>query len=103
MSTTRNPITSLSRGWAIVCDAQQGAGLGVSHLVLVDQFKDASMWWTSDDPTIAMCYRSRNVAVTAQRRFFHNNPRVVRYEEAVQLLAAQNHQIAMRTLERVNS
>lgn len=90
-------------GWAIICDARQGAGLGVSHLILVDQHLDSSTWWTSDDPTIAMCYRSRRVADEACARFKRNNPRVIGYDEAMALLAHQNRQIAMHTLEKVNA
>lgn len=105
MSSRHNPIYTPDAppGWTIICDARQGASYGVTHLILVDQFLDSSQWWTSDDPTIAMCYRSRRVADQVCARFKRNNPRVIPYDEAMALLAHQNGQIAMRTLEKVNS
>lgn len=104
-NTRHNPYANDYQppGWAIICDARQGASYGVSHLVLVDQFLDNSQWWTSDDPTIAMCYRSRRVAEETCVRFKRNNPRVVPYDDALALLAHQNRQIAMHTLEKVNA
>lgn len=101
MNSRFNPSTNLTNGWTVVCDARHGNGLGVGHVVLVDQEKDKSLWWTSDDPTIIMSYQRKPLADRACARFRHNNPRVVTVESAMQLLAHQNRNVAMRTLEKV--
>lgn len=100
-SSRHNPVMSLSRGWTVVCDARHGSGLGVGHVVLVDQKKENTLWWTSDDPTVIMAYQHKPMAERACARFHHNNPRVVTVESAVQLLAHQNRSVALRTLEKV--
>lgn len=101
MSSQFNPSTNLISGWTVVCDARKGNEMGIGHLVLVDQERDYTLWWTSDDPTIVMSYPSKALAEHACLKFRHNNPRVLTVEAAMQLLAHQNRNVAMRTLEKV--
>lgn len=76
-------------GYAIVCDARAGASLGVSSLALVDRSKAKHLWWTSDDPTIALRYDSEAAAQFAMRRLRHNRPRVVPFAKAAAMLQRQ--------------
>jgi hypothetical protein len=80
-------------GFAIICDARKGHGLGIDILVLVDRGKCRSQWWTSDDPTIALDYTKKSAAQFAARRLKRNHARVVPFEHAVQALRDQAREI----------
>lgn len=91
-------------GFAIVCDARCGESLGVHSLALVDRSKCRSMWWTSDEPEIAIRYARQSAARFAARRLKRNNARVVPFDEAVSILTDQargiDHASAMSDAEQ---
>lgn len=76
-------------GWAIICDARLGEAYDVEILALVDRSQTTSMWWTSDDVELMMCFTHREAAMRSVRRLKHNNPRVVPYIEAARIIAKQ--------------
>lgn len=80
-------------GYAILCDARAGEGLGIHTLALVDRSRSRRLWWTSDDWSIAINYRSRSAAEFAARRLHHNNARVVPFEAAMSMLREQAKEI----------
>lgn len=80
-------------GFAVICDARAGESLGVQTLALVDRSKSRSLWWTSDDPALAINYQREAAAKFAARRLKHNAARVVPFEQAEQLLREQSRQI----------
>ena len=75
--------------FAVICNARRGRELGIEVLALVDRKKSRSRWWTSDNPSIAICYPSRAAAQFAARRLRKNSPRVVSFEIASRQLTAQ--------------
>jgi len=76
-------------GYAIICDARNGRSLGVKFLALVDRSKTKTLWWTSDDPWLAIRYRSKKAASYACKRLRMNNPRVVDFDEMAAALQEQ--------------
>ncbi|KSF20025.1 hypothetical protein AO935_15455 [Pseudomonas aeruginosa] len=76
-------------GFAIICDARAGEGLGIDTLALVDRRKTRSLWWTSDDWSIAINYQKRDAAEFAAKRLKKNRARVVPFEQALRTLQAQ--------------
>ena len=101
--SNQNPNKTGSKGWAILCDARHGHDLGIATLALVDQQLDGNQWWTSDDPTIVMCYHYEYVAMQACKRFKRNNPRVVLYEDALKVVIEQNQRAIDAMVERVTA
>lgn len=79
-----------SDGFAIIQDARAGQSLGIDILALVDRSKSNRYWWTSDDESIAICYRSEAAARFAAGRLRQNNARVVPFDVAVKLLLRQS-------------
>jgi len=75
--------------YAIICDARKGGKLGVDTLALVDRSKSRRLWWTSDNPRIAISYRSRDAAEFAAGRLRRNRARVVPFDQAVRILNQQ--------------
>ena len=74
--------------FGIVCNARTGKG--IRKLALVDRSKSKRLWWTSDDPTIAIEYRSKNAAEFACSRLKHNRPSVVPFSELQRILEKQS-------------
>lgn len=83
-------------GFAIICDARAGESLGISTLALVDREKSNRLWWTSDSPHLAICYREKTAADFACRRLRKNRPRVVPFEAAARILNEQSDDIMHR-------
>ncbi|CAD5377317.1 hypothetical protein OF001_U20244 [Pseudomonas sp. OF001] len=79
--------------YAVICDARAGESLGIQFLALVDRSRSRKQWWTSDDPSIAINYRSLSAARYAARRLHHNNARVVPFQSAVKWLREQAKEI----------
>jgi hypothetical protein len=80
-------------GWSIVCDAQLGRHLGIRILALVDRRRYDVRWWTSDYPEAICVWRNRADAQRVCDRFTRHNPRVVRYSDAVSVIAEQHERI----------
>ena len=74
-------------GYGIICRAR--AGKGITRLALVDRTKTRRLWWTSDDPAIAICYESKSAAEFACSRLKKNSPRVVAFDEVCRMLHGQ--------------
>lgn len=75
--------------YAIVCRARAGRRLGIEVLMLVDRAKTRRLWWTSDDPTLAIRYRSEAAARFAAHRLRYNDAHVVPFEEAAREVRQQ--------------
>lgn len=75
--------------YAIICDARKGSGLGVKYLALIDRARSTRLWWTSDNPNIAICYKKKCAAEFAASRLRHNNARVVPFSQAQSILHSQ--------------
>lgn len=80
-------------GYAILCDARLGEGLGIGTLALVDRKKCKTRWWTSDDPSVILHYHKLEAAKFALRRLHHNDPRIVSSEHAVLVIREQAQEI----------
>jgi hypothetical protein len=83
-------------GWSIVCDAQRGRHLGIRILALVDRRRYDVRWWTSDEPQALCVWRNRADAQRVCDRFTRNCARVVRYSDAVSVIAEQQERIQER-------
>jgi len=86
-------------GYGIICRAKTGKG--ITRLALVDRTKTRRLWWTSDDPAIALCYERKNAAEFACGRLKKNSPRVVTFDEACQMLRYQAD--VRRVMERMEA
>lgn len=90
-------------GYAIICDARKGSGLGINTLALVDRALTKSTWWTSDNPSLILNYQSKSAALYARKRLKMNQPMVVTFESAVKIIRDQmneiTHQEAMASTE----
>lgn len=91
-------------GFAIICEARAGHSLGITTLALVDRGKSRSRWWTSDNPSLAICYRKESAARFAARRLRRNSVRVIPFAYAATILREQSteimHHDAMADCER---
>jgi len=87
--------------YAIVCDARRGHNLGIDILMLVDRSRCKSLWWTSDDPRIAINYRDLNAAQFACKRLRRNRARVVMFDDAARVLRRQARDIFAVEVERL--
>lgn len=81
--------------YAIVCDARHGRSLGIDTLAMVDRSKTESEFWTSDKPHLIMRFLSPKVATKVASRFVFNNPRVVEYEFARDIIERQNMSVSV--------
>jgi len=79
--------------FSIIRDAEQGLGYGITVLGLVDRKLSDRLWWTSDAPSLLLCYRKRSAAEFALRRLSHGNPRIIPYKKAFALLWNQSERI----------
>lgn len=86
-------------GFAIICDARAGHKLGIEVLALVDRSKSRRYWWTSDEPGIAIRYRSEHAAGFAAKRLRRNNARVVPFSKAARMLREQSNSISFHEAE----
>ena len=75
--------------YAIICDARKGFSKGIEYLALVDRAKTKSLWRTSDDASIVMQFRKKEAAEFSLKRLKMNNPKVVIYKEAVDIVNQQ--------------
>lgn len=83
-----------TNGYAVICDARMGESLGIETLALVDRTRTKSLWWTSDDWRIAICYRDKRAADFAAKRLRRNRARVIRFCDAAEILAEQSERIS---------
>lgn len=87
--------------YAVICDARHGESYAVHKLALVDRTKERNLWWTSDDPTIVLKYVKHHAAAYAIKRLKFNNPRIVTYEEAIQIISDQQQAILEQVLKNI--
>ena len=80
--------------YAIICNARNGQHLGITNLALVDRKLTKESWWTSDDSTLILNYEKKTAAEFACRRLKRNNPRVVLFKEACDIIEEQNREIS---------
>ena len=79
--------------YSIICDAQTGELFGIEKLALVDRDKSRDIWWTSDNPDLILSYRKKSSAEFACRRLHYNNPTVVSFKEAQEIIKEQREYI----------
>ena len=80
-------------GYAVIRNAEVGQSLGISILMLVDRTKSKARWWTSDEPNLAIRYRSEDAARFAARRLRFGGVRVVDFDEAARQIQRQDREI----------
>lgn len=85
--------------YAIICDANQGQEFGINHLALVDRTKTKRLWWTSDDSSIIMNFKKRELAEAVLKRLHHNNPQIVSYQTALNTINNQSKQLLAESLD----
>ena len=88
--------------WAIICDARKGRSSYIGRLALVDRAKCKTLWWTSDDPGIAMRYESKSAAQFAADRLTKNNARIMYFEDARRILERQARDLQQIQSERLH-
>lgn len=89
-----------NEAWAILCDARSGGSYGIDAVAMVDRTKSQSTWWTSDDESILMVFRTLQVAESAKGRIRFNNPRIVTADFARRALRRQRELIAEEEIAR---
>lgn len=82
-----------NEAYAIRCDAQHGASYGIEYTFMVDRKRSTSTWWTSDDESILMVFRTHSAAVAAASRIRYNNPVVVSAANARETIRHQRDSI----------
>lgn len=79
--------------FAIICDAQKGQDLGIEILALVDRKFTGGRWWTSDEPGIILKFHKKSAAEYVLGCLEKNNPRIIDYKEAWELIDEQRDRI----------
>ena len=81
--------------YSIICEARKGHDLGISHIALVDRSKTKDTWWTSDNSHLIMCFKKRSAAEFSLRKIKRNNPKIVSFDEAKDIIDEQRDIIDM--------
>lgn len=84
--------------YAIICDANQGRELGINNLALVDRTLTKKLWWTSDNSSIIMNFRKRDLAEAVLKKLHHNNPQIVSFQIALNMINYQSKQVIAESL-----
>ncbi len=79
--------------YAIICDANQGQEFGINKLALVDRTKNKRLWWTSDNSSIIMNFKKKELAEAVLKRLHHNNPQIVSFQIALNMINNQSEQL----------
>ena len=77
--------------YAVICDARMGKSEGIQILALVDRSITTKKWWTDTDPSIILKYTHEAPAEYCASRLKENNPRVVPYQQAVNIIHNQKY------------
>jgi len=78
--------------YAILQEARKGRRLGIKYLALIDKTKVPGQYWTSDNADLIFRFKSQKAAISRALKL-HNNAKVMTYEEAVEIIKDQKHQI----------
>lgn len=76
--------------YAIICTATKGSCLDIETLAMVDRLKVKNKWWTTDSLRIIKFFDSKQEAESICDKLKFNNPKVVPYAYALELIRAQN-------------
>lgn len=79
--------------YAIICNARSGFDLGISHLAMVDRRINKCLFWTSDNCSLIMSFSSSFEAETARKKIKYNNPQVVSFKNACEIIKSQEFEI----------
>lgn len=77
------------KSYSILCDARQGKEMGILQLAMTDKTKQPRTSWTSDDPELVVKFYSKEHVDKVCSRLQHNQPVVVDYWEATDVVRKQ--------------
>ena len=93
-SQKRTPKT-----YSILCTARQGKEMGIEQLAMTDKSRYPRTSWTSDDPEMFVKFYSKHHVDKVCERLQHNQPVVVDYWEAIDVVRKQAESIVNYKLD----